>query len=104
MTTPTNAAVIASTRKGNGCTTARTDQSHDAYLGTSGVRGDLNHVGYQENCADRLHEGHRERGVPDAVEDGEEPVDQHLLVQDPAAPRVAGHRLVELLMLFGSRA
>ena len=40
-----------------------TDQSHDPDLGPPGVGGDLNHVGYQQHRADRLHQRHRERRV-----------------------------------------
>ena len=84
-----------------GVPAARTDQSHDADLGSAGVRRDLNHVGYQQDCADRLHQRHRERGVTDPVEHGEEPVDQVLLVQHVEHAGLADHRLVEILVLLG---
>ena len=102
MTTPMNAASIASDEERQlRVPAARADQSHDADLGSSGVRRDLNHVGDQQDRADRLHQRHRERGVAQPVEHREQPVDQVLLVQHVEHAGLADDRVVEVLVLLG---
>jgi hypothetical protein len=102
MTTPTVAASIASTRKGSWVYQRLAPTSpHDADLGAPRVRRDLDHVGNQQDSADGLNQGDRERDVAQAVQHREQPVDQLLLIQHAKHTGLALHRGVKVLVLLG---
>jgi len=77
------------------------DQAHDANLGAAGIGGDLNHIGDQQNRPDRLHQRDSESSVAEAVQHGEEVIDQILLIEQMINPGLTLHRGVKLVVLLG---